>query len=101
MKGRVFLAAVLTAIFLPATAADKVTIRFVGTFSGSSAIAPMQGTMFSTADQKLLWRSPMPVVNPGNGVAIDGDGKEPLYRAIDAALKGSSDQVQGHFFHGF
>src|SRR5690606_3634383 len=38
MKGRVFLAAVLAAIVAPATAADKVTIGFVGTFSGSSAI---------------------------------------------------------------
>jgi hypothetical protein len=97
-----YLAGYDAAVFLsmPAVGRAKVVYAFIP-LSGSSAIAPMQGTMFSTADQKLLWRSPMPVVNPGNGVAIDGDGKEPLFRAIDAALKGSSDQVQGHFFNGF
>lgn len=97
-----YLAGYDAAVFLsmPAVGRAKHVYAFIP-LSGSNAIAPMQGTMYSTRDQQLLWRSPMPVVNPGNGVDIDGDGKEPLYRAIDAALKNSSDQVESHFFQGY
>jgi hypothetical protein len=97
-----YLAGYDAAIFLsmPAVGRAKLVYAFIP-LSGSSAVAPMQGAMYSTTDQKILWRSAVPVINPGDGIAIEGDGKEPLYRAIDTAVKTSSDRVQSHFFEGF
>ncbi|MCW1887057.1 hypothetical protein OKA04_20130 [Luteolibacter flavescens] len=85
---------------MPAVGRAKLVYAFIP-LSGSSAIAPMQGAMYSTSDQKILWRSAIPVINTGDGVSIDGDGKDALYRAIDTAVKASSDKVQSHFFEGF
>lgn len=97
-----YLAGYDAAVFLsmPAVGRAKAVYGFIP-LSGSNAIAAMQGTMFATSDQKLLWRTPMPVINPSDGIDIEGDGKEALYRAVDAAVTRSSGGIEVHFFNGF
>lgn len=97
-----YLAGYDAAVFLsmPVVGRAKIVYGFIP-LSGSSAIAAMQGTMFSTADQKLLWRTPMPAINPHDGIDIEGDGTEALFRAVDAAVKRSAGGIEANFFSGY
>jgi hypothetical protein len=83
---------------MPAVGRAKTVYGFIPR-SGSSAIAAMQGTMYSTADQTLLWRSPIPMINPHDGIDIEGDGTEALFRAVDAAV--SSFDTRNQRAYGF
>lgn len=97
-----YLAGYDAAVFLsmPAVGRAKMVYGFIP-LSGSSAIAAMQGTMYATADQKLLWRSPIPMINPHDGIDIEGDGTEALFRAVDASVKRSAGGIEANFFNGF
>lgn len=85
---------------MPAVGRSKMVYAFIP-LSRSNAIAPIQGSMFATADQKRLWRSRLISIDPGSGVRVEDDSDAGVYRAIDKAAQMSSDGLQAEFFNGF
>lgn len=89
-------------ISMPMVGQAQMVYGFVP-LSNRNGMALMQASMFSTGEQKRLYRSPIGNVGPGAGCSVEGDKDniDNIYRAVDKAVQQSGGTLERDFFRGF
>lgn len=88
-------------ISMPMVGQAELVYGFIP-LSNRDGMALMHGAMFTTGDQKRLYRSPVGKVGPGKGCAVEGDkdNVDNIFKAVDKAVKFTSEDLEKDFFRG-